>query len=389
MSPAFALDLARVEARCGVRSTYTVLLSGEYYNPFEPEVRKILREIAGLGHEIGLHFDPEAYEIASDDDLDTAIAWEASVLSGLLGADAQVRMFSFHNPTQEALACDKVAYGGLWNAYAAMLREQVSYLSDSNGHWRYRSWDQALAERPPRFQILTHPEWWMAEDRPPAEKVVGHIEERSRKVWSRYCEVLRSGGRENRSFVPQAMKALPELIGQEGEDLLRLWLSGRRRAAFVELSGYVAVRCRHLAVSVIPSPAVGTILIDRDMRLDPLLFLAMAFQVPLTEITGLSDDEYRNLMRLCGELDAYDDCDLPFETLRGAFDRLSGMLAALENWGATGHTVPREFPSGIEDLHDWIGAHLDALGISRDAWLACVARQVEASILETGKEYSP
>ncbi len=55
VSPSCALSLAQIEADLGIRATYTILLTGEFYNPFESRTRSTLNEIALLGHDIGLH----------------------------------------------------------------------------------------------------------------------------------------------------------------------------------------------------------------------------------------------------------------------------------------------------------------------------------------------
>ena len=50
-------DMARLEREMGLRSTYFFMTTSEYYNVFNPESRAALREIAGMGHEIGFHWD--------------------------------------------------------------------------------------------------------------------------------------------------------------------------------------------------------------------------------------------------------------------------------------------------------------------------------------------
>ena len=62
------------------------MLSGAFYNLAERENLDALLQVAGLGHEIGLHFD------SSDD-----ITKFMDVLSALLGRS--VKVFCQHNPT--------------------------------------------------------------------------------------------------------------------------------------------------------------------------------------------------------------------------------------------------------------------------------------------------
>lgn len=57
-----AVKLAGIEKNEGIRSTYFVMLSSEYYNLLTGRNLKSAREILRLGHEIGLHFDITAYD---------------------------------------------------------------------------------------------------------------------------------------------------------------------------------------------------------------------------------------------------------------------------------------------------------------------------------------
>jgi hypothetical protein len=239
-SPSRSLRLARIEAELGVATTYTVQLNSLFYNALERGTRDQLRAIADLGHQIGLHFDAVWHGIADEAALNEGIAWEAATLGRALGVE--VRMFSFHNTTPFTMACRASRYGGLWNAYAGVLQEHVSYTSDSNGFWRFRSWRQALDEDPERLQVLTHPGWWDEEPATPAERISRIIEERSRKTWSAYAATLSDNDRENRTGVSEAGRILPALLGEEGQELLRLFLSGRRRAACDALEAELGAR---------------------------------------------------------------------------------------------------------------------------------------------------
>ena len=228
-SPSRSLALARIEAELGIATTYTVQLNSLFYNALERGVRDQLRAIAELGHHIGLHFDAVWHGIEDEAALNEGIAWEAETLGRAIGAE--VRMFSFHNTTPFTMACREPRYGGLWNAYAGVLQEHVSYTSDSNGYWRFRSWRQALDENPDRLQVLTHPGWWDESPATPAERISRIIEDRARTTWSAYAATLSGNARENRTGVAQASRILPALLGEEGQELLRIFLSGRRRAA--------------------------------------------------------------------------------------------------------------------------------------------------------------
>jgi len=116
--------------------------------------------------------------------------------------------------------------GGLLNAYAALLMDNCTYVSDSNGYWRFKSWTETLATNPSRLYLLTHAEWWVEKEVSPATRICHAIEDRARSNWREYCRNLTAHGRENRNDLPVALDSLPDLIGQRGEDVARMWLSG-------------------------------------------------------------------------------------------------------------------------------------------------------------------
>jgi hypothetical protein len=76
LSPHRAYALSKIENSEGVRSTYFVLLSSNFYNAFEHQVAKILRNIADLGHCIGLHFDCNRYPVENDQEREKWIGFE-------------------------------------------------------------------------------------------------------------------------------------------------------------------------------------------------------------------------------------------------------------------------------------------------------------------------
>lgn len=239
MAPERAVAMAHIEKRLGVRATYMVLMTGSFYNPFEAEVREQLHEIAALGHVIGLHFDAAWHGIQHEDGLESALLRERDALAGMLGLD-EIDVFSFHNTTPFTMGCRQRRYAGMWNAYAADLQENVSYVSDSNGYWRFRSWATALNEKPERLQVLTHPEWWTQEQGAPAEKVARLTVARAQRAWSDYCHLLTSNQRTNRSAIAPALAALGGRHVAAYDQILLNWLSSDRAAALLALRNGLA-----------------------------------------------------------------------------------------------------------------------------------------------------
>ena len=128
-----AVVLARLEAELGARATYFLTLHSDLYNVLEPAVLVRAREIAALGHWIGLHFDAGFY---ADGALDERAAWEGRVLAEAL--EAPVQAVSLHNPSVSGTeAFDAEELGGMVHAGARSIRDRYAYVSDSNGYWRF------------------------------------------------------------------------------------------------------------------------------------------------------------------------------------------------------------------------------------------------------------
>lgn len=196
-SPESSLKLARIEAELGLVATYYVQLSSRYYNIFEPEIAEMLRVIASLGHDIGLHFDPEVCRYQTSPDYESRLAFEANTLGTLIGA--KVTSFTLHNPTTlVGVAFDEDVYCGLINGSAVKLRQQFEYCSDSNGMWRYRNLAQMIDDPSiSRLYALTHPEWWQPTAMPPREQLERSIVERAEFCRRYYDGLLEENSRPN------------------------------------------------------------------------------------------------------------------------------------------------------------------------------------------------
>jgi hypothetical protein len=189
-----AVVLARLEAERGVRATYFVTLHSDLYNMLEPAVHDRVREIAALGHWIGLHFDAG---FQAGGTLDERAAWEGRVLSEAL--DVPVRAVSLHNPSVSGTeAFDAEVLGGMVHAGARSVRDRYAYVSDSNGYWRFdRLPDVISAGAHERLHVLTHPEWWQERPMSPRERILRCIEGRGRASEATYDALLADNQRVN------------------------------------------------------------------------------------------------------------------------------------------------------------------------------------------------
>jgi hypothetical protein len=160
LSPALALPIAEIERSVGIRSTYFVALH-LYYNPHLPMHAKVIRRIAAMGHEIGLHYDGNLYpgEEASLEQKLALLDRHVHILQEICGSS--VVSIARHNPSltnQSDPFKTSVKYN---NAYDERLFQDTAYISDSCGAWRADGLKPCWHDpRPKRIYLLMHPEPW-------------------------------------------------------------------------------------------------------------------------------------------------------------------------------------------------------------------------------------
>ena len=150
-----AVKLAELEESFGVKSTYYVLVTSDFYNPASKKNRDCLRRILELGHEIGLHFDEMAYD--GLDDVVGAIIKEMRLLSDILSIP--ITTVSMHRPSQKTLEAN-YEIPGMINSYGKTFFNDFKYLSDSRRRWREPVLDIIKSGKYDRLHILTHAIWY-------------------------------------------------------------------------------------------------------------------------------------------------------------------------------------------------------------------------------------
>jgi peptidoglycan/xylan/chitin deacetylase (PgdA/CDA1 family) len=191
-----AARLAAIEAEEGVHATYFLLLHSELYNLLERENADLVRQIAVMGHDLALHFDPHFHNVDGAKGLERWLAWERNLLQDLFGRE--IRSFSLHITSPLTDTFRAPSYAGMVNVYSEYFRTQVDYCSDSNGYWRFRRLEDVLGEAGERpLQVLTHPELWQDAVMSPRERVERCIAGRAEKSRAWYDGILRENGREN------------------------------------------------------------------------------------------------------------------------------------------------------------------------------------------------
>lgn len=152
ISPSIALKMAEFEHNMRIRSTYFFLLSGNLYNALEGRNVSALRQISRLGHEIGLHYDPNQYEHYGQNPVDI-LKTEIQLLESL--ANCKVYSISRHGPRNPI---SFIELKGYLNADDPTLRD--FFVHDSAGFWSVKTLSVLLKDPPERAQLLIHPCHW-------------------------------------------------------------------------------------------------------------------------------------------------------------------------------------------------------------------------------------
>lgn len=152
-----ALEMAMIEHSMNVKSTYFVLLTSNFYNVFSKQSFEKLQQIMSLGHEIGLHFDEQRYDIKTVDEIKKNIESEAEVLSRLL--NHQIKVVSMHRPSKFVLEND-LHFDLLINSYSSKYQKHMKYISDSRMNWRENLIQLIESGLYKKLHILTHSFWY-------------------------------------------------------------------------------------------------------------------------------------------------------------------------------------------------------------------------------------
>jgi len=151
------LPLAAIEHSLGLRSTWYFLPDCPIYNLFSSDLKWIVRSLAEMDHQIGLHIDATQYE--NLEEMTSSIESYYEFLSSFLPIS---RTLSFHRPAPWLL--DDVSIPNWVNAYQKAYYSEVIYVSDSNRRlfWKEERLYTAINENR-SLTLLTHPLWWKEE----------------------------------------------------------------------------------------------------------------------------------------------------------------------------------------------------------------------------------
>jgi hypothetical protein len=119
-------EFAKMQIKLNIRSTFFILTTSHTYNPQSAPLRRILKEMADDGFEIGLHFDPTVYGNVSQVRLEKEVKAECKLLENITGSP--ITSIALHNPS---IMGKYPFFKGLLNANKKELFSDEQYISDS------------------------------------------------------------------------------------------------------------------------------------------------------------------------------------------------------------------------------------------------------------------
>ena len=189
-----AVNLAKIEKEEGIRATYFVLLTSDYYNLLAGDNLKSSKELLELGHEIGLHFDISAYDTnLSVAEAGKAIKKELEWLEQIL--EIKVKSISWHIPRKDLLGAhlDCLDELGVFNAYDPYFYLGYKYISDSMMRWREPVEEYIQKKEYNKLQILTHPIWYRDVQDKRDEEILNENRGKKLNRIGRYLDTIKPG----------------------------------------------------------------------------------------------------------------------------------------------------------------------------------------------------
>jgi hypothetical protein len=159
-----AVEMGRLEAEMGVRTTYCLMTRSVFYNLASPLGERTLAELRSLGHAVGHH--AVWPHVDMDDRFDRVVAW--------------------HNPDPEHMS-DPIP--GVVNVMEGPWFSPGHYRSDSNQHWRSGCPHEPLARGELDWaQLLVHPEIWFYPGETMRETMLAMLDDQRERLLTHLAE---------------------------------------------------------------------------------------------------------------------------------------------------------------------------------------------------------
>jgi hypothetical protein len=181
-----ALDIAKLDYEAGVSSTFFILLTAPYYNPLSDDGLQYIREIAALGHQLGLHYDCTGFELLTEAQRLHRVKIRAEMLEEVLGIPIQT--IAQHKPAKSMI---RQTFPDFIDAYSPQFFTDIAYISDSRRMFRHADVLGFFRDNP-KSQLLIHPIWWNKTDMSRAEIVQSLLTSHTGSISAHLDEELRA-----------------------------------------------------------------------------------------------------------------------------------------------------------------------------------------------------
>jgi hypothetical protein len=156
-----ALQMAKMENKLGIRSTFFFMTRSVVYNLFSKVNSEMVKEIINLNHEVGLHFDA-SYWSNNNLLLNQVVINDVNYFES--NFDIKVKVISFHQPSSEIISGDIILENYI-NTYDTKYFKDILYISDSNKKWKNQHPIDIFNDpNVLNVQLLIHPMWWMTNE---------------------------------------------------------------------------------------------------------------------------------------------------------------------------------------------------------------------------------
>ena len=151
----YALNIAKVEKKLKIKSTFFFLMKSKSYNILDPEEIERINHINSMGHEISIHFDPSIY---NKKNVLQGLKQEKKLFESLF--NKKIRVISFHRPNKKFINLNTKILG-LNHTYQDIFKKDITYFADSRNIFRYGNPLKSIEfKNKLSLQISLHPIWW-------------------------------------------------------------------------------------------------------------------------------------------------------------------------------------------------------------------------------------
>jgi len=297
-----AREIAELDAKEKIKSTFFILLHSELYNLLEKRDSGEVSRIIDLGHEIGLHFDANFYKPLDEKKLTSLLTLEKNFLEKIF--KVKITSFAFHNPDNDCLKFKKMRYGGMLNAYSQYFVDKTGYCSDSNGYWRHKRLKDVLKSGEfIRLQVLTHPIYWQKKTGYPKYKIWSSVLDNADKAINWWDELLVSCERTNIGELNEIFDYLKSLDYRSGFELEKLWVKNDYEPAFLNLwrlqQKLINLFLKeYLEVELMKSIKDVEFFYKNSLKLDPYKRFEIITNLSFARTFGIKYSDYKKLILL-------------------------------------------------------------------------------------------